>query len=162
MNCKTRAPKKVGKLTNTFFSFQSVASSNIDFKLEGARELLEAAGATRQGSRVLLERYDEGDAGGEEGGGRPPRSSVSLKSHAYCMCDDDNDIEMAVACRAAYLPSVTSESMRALATNDDDDDNGDYSLVVVEDAPRGIIESLATEAALEAIIERVSSDHDRR
>ena len=69
LNCKTRAPKKVGKLTNTFFSFQSVASSNIDFKLEGARELLEAAGATRQGSRVLLERYDEGDAGGEEGGG---------------------------------------------------------------------------------------------
>ena len=69
MNCKTRAPKKVGKLTNTFFSFQSVASSNIDFKLKGARELLEAAGATRQGSRVLLERYDEGDAGGEEGGG---------------------------------------------------------------------------------------------
>ena len=103
-----------------------------------------------------------GGGGGEEGGGRPPRSSVSLKSHAYCMCDDDNDIEMAVACRAAYLPSVTSESMRALATNDDDDDNGDYSLVVVEDAPRGIIESLATEAALEAIIERVSSDHDRR
>jgi hypothetical protein len=84
------------------------------------------------------------------------------------MCDDDNDIEMAVACRAAYLPSVTSESMRALATNDDDDDddddddNGDYSLVIVEDAPRGIIESLATEAALEAIIERVSSDNDRR
>jgi len=69
LNCKTRAPKKVGKLTNTFFSFQSVASSNIDFKLKGARELLEAAGATRQGSRVLLERYDEGDAGGEEGGG---------------------------------------------------------------------------------------------
>ena len=77
------------------------------------------------------------------------------------MCDDDNDIEMAVACRAAYLPSVTSESMRALATNDDDD-YGNYSLVVVEDVPRGIIESLATEAALEAIIERVSSDQDRR
>jgi len=36
------------------------------FKLVGAGELLEAAGAMRRGSRVLFERYD--DAGGEGGG----------------------------------------------------------------------------------------------
>ncbi|KAL3791631.1 hypothetical protein ACHAW5_000627 [Stephanodiscus triporus] len=94
--------------------------------------------------------YREGEAGGGQ-------RSVSLKTHAYCMCDDDNDIEMAVACRAAYLPSVTSESMRALAANDDGDDS--YSMIVAEDASKGIIESLATEAALEAIIGELSTDH---
>jgi hypothetical protein len=49
--------------------------------------------------------------------------------------------------------------MRALATNLDD---YDHSLIVVEDVSRGIVECIATEAALEAIIERVSSDIDGR
>ena len=28
------------------------------------------------------------------------------------MCDDDNDLEMALACQHAYLPDIASDSMR--------------------------------------------------
>ena len=80
--------------------------------------------------------------GGEDG-------SVSLKTHAYCLCDDDNDIEMALACGAAYLPSVTSESIRNMVNSQVG------NLVVTEDTDNGIVESLATEAALEAILKEL-------
>jgi hypothetical protein len=79
-----------------------------------------------------------------------------LKTHAYCLCDDDNDIEMALACRAAYLPSVTSESMRKLASSDDN------SLIVVEDETCGIVESAATEAALRALMKELQSVQENR
>ncbi len=72
-----------------------------------------------------------------------------LKTNAYCLCDDDNDIEMALACRAAYLPSVTSESMRSLATSEEN------SLIVTADETNGIVESIATEAALRALMEEL-------
>lgn len=36
-----------------------------------------------------------------------------LYNHAVCLCDDDNDIEMATACGHAYLPEVTAENMAA-------------------------------------------------
>jgi len=75
--------------------------------------------------------------------------SISLKIHAYCLCDDDNDIEMALACKAAYLPSITSESIRRLVNSPA---QGGGKLMVMDDADKGIVESLATEAALEAII----------
>ena len=81
--------------------------------------------------------------GGEDG------SVLSLKTHAYCLCDDDNDIEMALACRAAYLPSVTSESIRNMVNSQVG------NLVVTEDTDNGIVESLATEAALEAILKEL-------
>ena len=29
-----------------------------------------------------------------------------------CLCDDDNDIEMAMSCMHAYLPTITSATMR--------------------------------------------------
>jgi len=34
-----------------------------------------------------------------------------LSKHAVCMCDDDNDLEMAMACNHAYLPDIASQSM---------------------------------------------------
>lgn len=80
-----------------------------------------------------------------------PPVPVSLKINAYFLCDDDNDIELAMACIAAYLPSVTSESIRTLATTKNS------SLIIMEDTSKGIVESRATEAALEAIIEVVES-----
>ena len=52
---------------------------------------------------------------------------------------------------SAYLPSVTSESIRTLATTKNS------SLIIMEDTSKGIVESRATEAALEAIIEVVES-----
>lgn len=36
-----------------------------------------------------------------------------LRDHTVCLCDDDNDIEMASACRHAYIPDVTSQNMAA-------------------------------------------------
>jgi hypothetical protein len=39
-------------------------------------------------------------------------SSTLLNDYCICLCDDDNDIEMAVACRHAFLPSVASDRMR--------------------------------------------------
>ena len=78
--------------------------------------------------------------------------SVSLKTHAYCLCDDDNDIEMALACKAAYLPSITSESIRRLVNSPS---QGGGKLMVMDDADKGIVESLATEAALDAIIKEL-------
>jgi hydroxymethylpyrimidine pyrophosphatase-like HAD family hydrolase len=71
--------------------------------------------------------------------------TISLKKHACCLCDDDNDIEMALACHKAYLPSVTSESIRKLAG-----ENG--HMIITESADEGIVESFATEAALEMIL----------
>ena len=76
--------------------------------------------------------------------------SITLKSHAYCLCDDDNDVEMALACRTAYLPSVTSESMRRLASES-------KNVIVTETEERK--ESLATEAALEMILNDISKSN---
>lgn len=69
--------------------------------------------------------------------------SISLKNNACCLCDDDNDVEMALACRNAYLPSITSDSMRKIASEN-------RNVIVTE--TEGRIESLATEAALELIL----------
>ncbi|KAL7439221.1 hypothetical protein ACHAXH_004366 [Discostella pseudostelligera] len=96
-------------------------------------------------ARKFLRQDGKNNEDDDEGGG-----SI-LKTHAYCLCDDDNDIEMALACRAAYLPSVTSESMRILASLDDN------SLIVAEDEANGIVESDATEAALRALIKELQS-----
>ncbi|KAL3941296.1 MAG: hypothetical protein SGBAC_004319 [Bacillariaceae sp.] len=40
-----------------------------------------------------------------------PQASLSI--NAVCLCDDDNDIEMALAVQHAYIPSLSSETMDA-------------------------------------------------
>ncbi|KAL3930840.1 MAG: hypothetical protein SGBAC_011588 [Bacillariaceae sp.] len=35
----------------------------------------------------------------------------NLATESVCICDDDNDIEMALACSHSYIPSLTSERM---------------------------------------------------
>ena len=35
----------------------------------------------------------------------------SLSKESVCICDDDNDIEMAKACSHSYIPSLTSKTM---------------------------------------------------
>jgi len=37
-----------------------------------------------------------------------------LENNAVCLCDDDNDLEMALACKHAFVPGISSESMRAV------------------------------------------------
>ena len=38
-------------------------------------------------------------------------TGTKLSEHSVCMGDDDNDIEMALACRHAFIPTVTSTTM---------------------------------------------------
>ena len=37
--------------------------------------------------------------------------SHSLSKESVCICDDDNDIEMAKACSHSFIPSLTSRTM---------------------------------------------------
>ena len=34
-----------------------------------------------------------------------------LRENALCLCDDDNDLEMALACKRAFVPGISSTSM---------------------------------------------------
>lgn len=34
-----------------------------------------------------------------------------LRENAVCLCDDDNDLEMALACKRAFVPGISSTSM---------------------------------------------------
>lgn len=106
--------------------------------------------------RKLLQQQSEiEDANDTKQQSQAP-SSISLKTNAYCLCDDDNDIEMALASKRAYLPSITSDSIRKLVNQQHDEDEGRISsLIVTEDKETGIVETLATEAALEAIIKEL-------
>jgi hypothetical protein len=70
-------------------------------------------------------------------------SGEELLSHkAMCLCDDDNDFEMAMACKRAFLPSVTSSSMADAARDNPD------QITVTERKESNIISTLATESAL--------------
>ena len=63
------------------------------------------------------------------------------------MCDDDNDIEMARACKHAFLPSLTSESMVESVGKDPD-----HYTVTCNDNREG---TKATDAAIQAIIDSI-------
>lgn len=40
-----------------------------------------------------------------------------LDKSAICLCDDDNDLEMALACKHAFVPGISSESMGQVVKN---------------------------------------------
>lgn len=69
-----------------------------------------------------------------------------LSEYAVCICDDDNDLEMAMACSKAYLPSVTSESMATAAKAHPE------QIHVTEKKEDGIVGVAATEKALKLIL----------
>lgn len=69
-----------------------------------------------------------------------------MTTESVCICDDDNDIEMALACSHAYIPALTSESMVECIKN-----NPDKLTQTVQ--PGLVEETLATEAALKLISE---------
>ena len=50
--------------------------------------------------------------GTNEGAAASTSAMEFLSHHALCLCDDDNDVEMALACHHAYLPDIASHSMR--------------------------------------------------
>jgi len=78
-------------------------------------------------------------------------SDDALSKHAICLCDDDNDLEMALACQHAFVPGISSDSMAR----------------VIEEHPNQITSTggpgqdlhgtKATEKALELALESVRS-----
>lgn len=76
-----------------------------------------------------------------------------LSRKCVCLCDDDNDIEMALACFHAYIPSVTSESMaNAIAENPERFTN------TANESESGRHGTTSTEIALKLILDRLISD----
>ena len=60
---------------------------------------------------TVQEIGDEDDVPTDEANANSSAGEDFLSNHAVCMCDDDNDLEMALACQHAYLPDVASQSM---------------------------------------------------
>eukprot|EP01082_Thalassiosira_pseudonana_P003932 g2661.t1 g2661 contig12:565928-567211(+) len=114
----------------------------------GCVDIYPAMSGKKNACDYLIQRFLGGDEARE----------VSLKTHAFCLCDDDNDIEMAQACRTAFLPSVTSESIQRIVDSQIDNDDGDANgkLIVTEDVDRNCTETRATEAALELILDELT------
>lgn len=72
-----------------------------------------------------------------------------LERDSVCLCDDDNDIEMAKACGHAYLPAVTSASLEQAISEDPN------HFTKLEDSKiRG---TRATDAALAMVLDLISS-----
>jgi len=82
------------------------------------------------------------------------KSSTSnfLSEHCVCMCDDDNDLEMAMACGHAYIPGISSESMEKTI-----EANRDHFTVTYdsEEKREGVF---ATEYALDLILGNITSE----
>jgi len=66
----------------------------------------------------------------------------TLLESCICLCDDDNDLEMASACGKVFLPTVTSVSMQNAVKRSPN------KIIVMENKYEGIIETKATEKAL--------------
>ena len=79
-----------------------------------------------------------------------------LGDHSVCLCDDDNDLEMALACRHAYIPEISSRSMAdIIQTNPEHftQTGGEGKQQVGTDA---------TEAALALLMGRITEDDRTR
>lgn len=75
-----------------------------------------------------------------------------LREHTVCLCDDDNDVEMASACGHAYIPEVSAEKMKALIEKDPEH----FTLTGGE--KKGKKGPVASEAALSLILGRFPAD----
>lgn len=75
-----------------------------------------------------------------------------LHQHAVCLCDDDNDVEMASACGHAYIPDISSENMAALIEKYPDHFTLTWGHATAHSGPA------ASEAALSLILERFHDD----
>jgi hypothetical protein len=77
-------------------------------------------------------------------------SSDALGTSCVCLCDDDNDLEMALATKHAFIPSVSSESM-----TDAIQQHRDHFTVTSED---GVDGTAATDLALERVLKLVRNE----
>ncbi|KAL3915588.1 MAG: hypothetical protein SGARI_008152 [Bacillariaceae sp.] len=69
---------------------------------------------------------------------------VNMGKEAVCICDDDNDLEMAVACSQAFIPALTSTSVEEFV-----EDNPSKFTKTFEQG--GVSSTKATDAALDLI-----------
>lgn len=77
----------------------------------------------------------------------------SLSTHAVCMGDDDNDIEMALACRHALVPTVASQTMAETIRQ-----FPDKFTAIREEDTQG---TLATERALDELLQMLKAENVR-
>lgn len=77
-----------------------------------------------------------------------------LKDHSVCLCDDDNDLEMAIACGHAYIPEISSSSMKEII-----DRHPDHFTQTGGDGTE-LSGTAAAEAALLLVLERIVVDKD--
>jgi hypothetical protein len=73
---------------------------------------------------------------------------IVLASIAVCLCDDDNDISMALACQHAYCPQVTSDSMLEVI----DKNPGHFTVFQDSEGTK------ASERALTLLLERLEEE----
>jgi len=71
----------------------------------------------------------------------------TLQNNALCLCDDDNDMEMAMSCHHAFLPGISSKSMKDMVS----ENAGQFTVTETKD----IEGALATERALELLLKRL-------
>jgi len=72
-----------------------------------------------------------------------------MSSESVCVCDDDNDIEMALACSHAYVPALTSGTMEETIRKNPTQFTQTFK-------QGSITSTLATDAALQLIYDGVS------
>ena len=111
------------------------------------------------------ESDDETEEVTEEEEAEPPSSPEEdfLSNHAVCMCDDDNDLEMALACQHAYLPDVASESMRETIAEFPDHFTTTFSRITDvedDDSAVSVEETDASDLALSMIWTRTTKEPD--
>lgn len=75
---------------------------------------------------------------------------TSLFVDCVCLCDDDNDLEMALACQHAFIPGISSESMAKIIAN-----NPDHFSQTGGSKHEGIEGTIATEKALSLALKRI-------
>jgi hypothetical protein len=73
-----------------------------------------------------------------------------------CLCDDDNDLEMARACRHAYVPEVSSASMEAIIERHPEHFTVTRGMVGGVD----VSSTDSTEAALSMVLELLESQRE--
>ena len=72
-----------------------------------------------------------------------------MSTESVCICDDDNDIEMALACSHAYIPALTSDTIEDTIRKNPTKFTQTFQQDVVTS-------TLATDAALQLIYDGVS------
>lgn len=80
----------------------------------------------------------------------------ALSEHCVCLCDDDNDSEMAMAVQHAFVPGVGSKSMKALLKR-----RPEHFSRTGEDHQTILEGMVATERALELVLELATTCETR-